>query len=372
MEYVPPIPSESLLQLIPDTTHPQSTTTINCDHAHTTTQQPSSRQTLSGVCHATLPAPTGLKRPRTLAYPSVDDSKSLKHLKVSTPAGTSKQAASKRRILEQIRDGTFVRNPKRWETFKSKLRQLDPYFEVSENDPTLARSAKHSRCGSWILMAAPYDIERFKTHIKSCSSSYSTAAGGMKTLDNFVVFVCPKSAQLSSSSIPSNSESPPCPSRIALPCPGITEKDDSRIAQYVKRTSVNSAGGKDIHEIAKMLFQDQFKNLTSNKKDIVRQRQMQTHSWSVDRMRKSIHAIGNSPCSGNAWQAKDKTLRPCAQCLALLSLHAFRNAIAREPPKDENRVYVPHKFQPAEIGKLYGMGFNSLIDGVRYMYAHWH
>lgn len=328
------------------------------------TQQSSLRQTSPGVCHATLPAPTGLKRPRTLAYPSADNSKSLKCTKAPTPAGTSKQAALKRRALEQIRDGTFVRNSKRWEAFKSKLRQLDPNFEVSENDPTLARSAKHSRCGSWILMAAPYEIERFKMHIKSCSSSFSTAAGGMKTLDNFVVIVRPKMP------IPPESESPPCPSFIALPCPGITGKDDSRIAQYVKRTSVNSAGGEDIHEIAKQLFQDLFKNLTSDKKDIVRQRQMQTHSWSVDRMRKSIHTIGKSPCSGNAWQAKDGTLGPCAQCLALLPLRAFRNAIAREPPKDKNRLYIPHKFQPAEIGKLYRMGFNSLIDGVRYMYTH--
>jgi hypothetical protein len=71
-----------------------------------------------------------------------------------------------------------------------------------------------------------------------------------------------------------------------------------------------------------------------------------------------------------ARQAKDGALMPCNQCLALLSLRTFRNAISRDPPKNENRVYVPHTFQPAEVGKLYGMGFNNLIDGVRPMNSH--
>ena len=306
----------------------------------------------------------GLKHPCNLAYP--DDSKVHKRTKLTPQAGQpglSKQAVSKRRVLDQIRDGTFVQNPKRWDVFKSKLSKLDPRFEVSETDPTLARSVKHLRCRAWIQMAAPYDTERFKGHVKRCS--YSTAAGGMITLDKFILK--PKSAQLSTS--PNSSDSSSSPSRVALPCPGLTKKDDPRIAQYVKRTSVNSAGGSDIHDVAMDLFSKLFKNLTSDEKDIVRQKQIQTHSWSVDRMRKSVHAIGKSPCAGNAQQAKDGTLIACIQCLALLSLHAFRNAISREPPKDENRVYVPHKFQPAEVGKLYGMGFNSLIDGVRYMHT---
>jgi hypothetical protein len=275
----------------------------------------------------------------------------------------SKQAASKRRALEEIRNGTFIRNPKRWENFKSKLAQLDPLSEVSETDPTLARSAKHSRCGAWILMAAPYDVERFKAHVKSCS--YSTGAGGMKTLENFGVRVLVRAvgAQPSSSPIPSA----PHPPRVALPCLGLTEKEDKRIKQYLMRTSVNSAGGKSIQDVATELFSDQYKNLSQEQKDIVRQKQAQTHIWSVDRMRKSIHAIGKNACNGNARQGRDGTLKPCDQCQGLLSLRAFLNAINRRAPEDKNRAYVPHAFQSAEVGKIYSMGLNSLINGVRAM-----
>ena len=332
-------------------------------HLHVAIQKSSSLD--ASDRHVSAPS-GGLKRPRTLAYP--DDSNVHKRTKLTPQASMSKQAALKRRVLEQIQDGTFVRNPKRWDVFKSKLSKLDPHFEVSENDPTLARSAKHSRCGAWIVMAAPYNTERFKLHIKSCS--YSTAAGGMITLDKFISRSKAASAQLPVLSSLNSSDSSSSPLRVALPCPGLTEKDDSRITQYVKRTSVNSAGGNDIHDVAMDLFLKPFKNLNSDEKDIVRQKQMQTHSWSVDRMRKSVHAIGKNPCDGNARQAKDGALIACMQCLDLLSLRAFRNAISREPPKNENRVYVPHKFQPAEVGKLYGMGFNSLIDGVRYVHAY--
>jgi hypothetical protein len=66
--------------------------------------------------------------------------------------------------------------------------------------------------------------------------------------------------------------------------------------------------------------------------------------------------------------AEDGKLLPCDQCLKLLSLHRFRNAISRKPPKDENRVYIPYHIQPAKIGKMYGLGFSGLIDGVHPIY----
>ncbi|KAI0291530.1 hypothetical protein BC826DRAFT_875479, partial [Russula brevipes] len=143
-----------------------------------------------------------------------------------------------------------------------------------------------------------------------------------------------------------------------------------RIKQYVKRTSATSAGGINIHAIAKDLFRDDFKNLSAKKKGLVHQKQLQTHTWSVDSMRMSIHAIRTNPCSGNAQRGADGALRPCNQCLALLSQRAFRNAISREPPKNENRVYIPHTYQPAEVGKMYKFRLNNLIDGVRPTSSH--
>ncbi|KAI0301414.1 hypothetical protein BC826DRAFT_1102007 [Russula brevipes] len=329
---------------------------------------PSASQTIQGLTESLpmslspsegvgTPAAAKKKRARSLAYPC-PDSGIRKRPKIDAPPGTSKQAVSKRKALDQIRNGTFIQDPKRWESFKAKLAQLDPAFEVCEGDVGRILSVKHSRCGSWIRMAAPYSIERFKTHVlKPCS--FSTTAGGMKTLSSYGVIVLPMNAS-SSLSASSRKSSTACG---PLPCPGLTEKNDRRITQYINRTSATSAGGIDVRVVAKDLFRDDYNNLSEKKKGLARQKQMQTHTWSVDRMRSSIHAIGTSACRGNAVLAIDGALGPCNQCLALLSQRAFRNAISREIPKNENRVYVPHTFQPAEVGKIYKFGLNELIDG---------
>jgi hypothetical protein len=97
----------------------------------------------------------------------------------------------------------------------------------------------------------------------------------------------------------------------------------------------------------------------------VRQKQAQTHSWSIDHLTKSIHAIGKNACKGSARVADDGTLEPCTACMSLLSMQAFRNAISREPGESKNRASVPHVYQPPEIGRLYSLGLQNLIEGVR-------
>ena len=210
-------------------------------------------------------------------------------------------------------------------------------------------------------MTAPYDKERFKQHIKGCS--YSTGMGGVKTLECFGVIVFPASAQGASGSSSLLNTRPPVPA--CLPCPGLTERDSILIRQYFTRTSVASAGSEDIHTIAQSLFHDEFQNLSSEKKDIVQLKQKQTHSWSVDHLTKTVHAIGKVPCEGNGQVSADGSLESCKVCKALLSSAAFKKAITRKPAPNKNRAYIPHVYQPAEISKMYSLGFNELLDGVR-------
>lgn len=306
-----------------------------------------------------LPAQAA-KRPRNLAYPLAQPQTQKQFRK---PVGTSKQAIAKHKANEKVHNGTFTHNPKRWEEYKRKLAELDPDFEVSE-DPRLVRQVKHSICGGWFVMAAPYEKERFKKHISTCS--YSTGGGRMKSLERFGVTVLSASS-LSSSSSPSppSSASPDSTSRTsALPCPGLTEKDGASISQYFSWTSVVSAGGKELHSVARSLFSDEFKNLSPEKKELVWLKQKQTHTWSIDHLMKTIHAIGKVPCGGDADMARDGSVKACRACRALLTLHAFKNAISRKPAPNKNRPFIPHIFQPAVIGKFYSLGFNDLINGV--------
>ena len=317
-------------------------------------QHPKRPLTPSNFTPASLPA--RVKRPRNLAYPSAH---SQAHKKDSEPSGNSKRAVAKRKANQQVQDGTFVHNPKRWDEYKQKLAELDPKFEVSE-DPKLVRQVKHSICGGWFTMAAPYEKERFKNHVVSCS--YSTRGGGMKSLESFGIFTFKVNSQSSSSS--SQLAPPLASSTRFLPCPGLTEKESSPISQYFTRTSVTSAGGDDLHSVAQSLFSDEFKNLSKKKKELVRLKQKQTHTWSVDHLLKTIHAIGKIPCTKNAEIASDGSVGACKACRDLLTCHAFKKAISRKPAPNKNRAYIPHIYQPEEIGKMYRLGFNDLVDGV--------
>jgi len=299
--------------------------------------------------------PAKAKRSHLLAFPSPND-KACKRAITNMPVGMSKQAVSKRKILDEVKNGTWVPDPKKWAKYRTELAELDSNFEVP-NDPCLARSVKHSPCGSWLTMSLPYNVARFRAHTESCK--YSTASGGMKTLHGYGIIVRPINTKPLLPSISSTS------SPTDLPCLGITEKEDIQITQYMKRTPVNSAGGTNIHGIAKELFADDFKNLGHKEKDIVRQKQLQTHLWSNHPARKSIHAIGKNPCNGKAHLARDGSLMPCNQCLALLTLHAFRNAISQKSGENGNRRYTPHTFQSPYIGRMYSLGLYELLDGVR-------
>lgn len=338
---------------VPSLASPLTASTPDCDHPHTTEIHASS------LTNAGTRVSAKAKRPRSLAFPSPEDRAHKRTKPNAAVVGTSKAAVWKRRVLEQIADGSWVPETSKWAAYKSKLEQLDPNFEIPD-DPRLARRVKHSRCGSWITMSLPYNVERFKTHVNSCA--YLTSSGGMKTLESYGVLVRPVNAQSPSPSIHATASSP---SYTNLPCLGITEKDDMRIAQYIKRTPVHSAGGDNIHDIANELFTDDFKNLTSEKKDIVRQKQLQMHSWSNDHIRKSVHAIGRNPCDGKACLAKDGSLMPCKPCLALLSLRVFRNAISRKCCENQNRGFTPHVYQSPDVGRIYSLGLYELLDGVR-------
>ena len=301
--------------------------------------------------------PTKVKQSCSLAFPSPDD-RPLKWAKTTVPVSMSKMAAWKHKTLDQIEDRTWVLDTSKWKTYKSKLENIDRHFEAYP-EPWLVCYVKHSSYGSWVLMSVPYDIGSFKSHVKSCS--YSTAPGGMRTLDSYGICICPMNSRSPSLSIPSASSSPLC---TDLPCPGITEKDNIQIAQYIKHTPMNTTGGSNIQGISKELFSDQYKDLSKKVKDIVHQKQEQICSWSNDHIQKSIHAIGKNPCNSKAHLAKDGSLMPCNQCLALLTLCSFQNAISKLCVENENWVFTPYVYQSSDVGIIWNLGIFNLLDGM--------
>lgn len=63
-----------------------------------------------------------------------------------------------------------------------------------------------------------------------------------------------------------------------IPCPGISEDDNSKVKTYLKRTAALGGGGSSLADISKRLFQRTFSKLQidKNRKVVVDQ---QMHEW---------------------------------------------------------------------------------------------
>lgn len=235
----------------------------------------------------------------------------------------------------------------RWNTYKSKLRHLDPHFEVDDVDPTHARIVQHSKCSKEIVMSVPYDISQFKEHTKTCRKS-SSASSNTSTLH--AMFTKQMQQQTSiKTSIPVHpgSKQSQQNASVFLPCPGLTELDDVWIRQYLERTEAGSAGGISERTLADDTYHSPFGTLDAFQKQAITLRQIQTHRWRLDHPRNRVFAIGSDGCLEDVLAKTDtesglpiKKLEPCVNCHALLSLQAFKSAISKPIPKDKDHASV--------------------------------
>ncbi|KAF6761399.1 hypothetical protein DFP72DRAFT_781158, partial [Ephemerocybe angulata] len=151
------------------------------------------------------------------------------------------------------------------------------------------------------------------------------------------------------------------------PCPGLSKHTEPLIAQYLLRTSVPSAGGVNGNSLAQSMFSiDSTTKLNEEQKTALALVQRQTHRWRLDQELRRVFAIGKeSPCETTVTAPTLEDARPCKSCMGLLKLRAFRTAIRKEIPEDENRIFTPHQFQPAAIGKQYAKikGLSTLFSG---------
>lgn len=267
--------------------------------------------------------------------------------------------ANKSALNKAVKAGTFKRDKSKWEKFKLKVFGIDPQSEVDDNDPRHARDVLHIKCGKVICIATVYDVSLYKRHVANCKSR--TATAGMHTLDRGLNFVF--MSQSSSSTSADNST--PHNTRAMWPCPGLSGDIHPKIESYLLRTTVPSAGGTSIENVAQDMYNKPYKDLTEPEKQAVRGGQIHTHRWSLEHQQRRIFAIGIKPCLRKVPKNAGNP-HPCDACCALLKDCAFRTAIFRDIPEDENRKFTPHLYQAAEIAKISvkHSGLGAIFDKV--------
>lgn len=298
-------------------------------------------------------------------------------LSVKTEKKESRSTTSKNQLNSAVLNGTFERHPIQWENYKKKLRDLDPYCEVNENNPTQARLVRHSRCAKYITMSVPYDVGRFKEHLETCNAKmHQSVMANTRTLDAMFSSSTSQLGGKHKASGLSHLGTEKLNSMVVLwPCPGLTEADDERISQYLGRTQLGSAGGISERILAHEMFGTSlYSSLNESQKEIVTLRQQQTHRWRNDHLHQRIFAVGETKCCENISAPNDgdrTTIKPCVGCKALLSLPAFQTAISKSQPSDKNRAFVPHRHQNTAFGNMQikTLRLGNLFSEVRFYFC---
>lgn len=66
------------------------------------------------------------------------------------------------------------------------------------------------------------------------------------------------------------------------PCPGLSGDINPQIENYLLRTTVLSAGGTSLENVAHNMYKKAYKDLTEAEKQAMHIKQMHMHRWTLD------------------------------------------------------------------------------------------
>ena len=102
-------------------------------------------------------------------------------IKKKVRAGEGKSTSAKASLAkrESLRDGTLVISTRKLEKWKKEILEDD---ENATFDSLDIRRVRHSGCGNFFKVKEAYDLTRWRTHLKTCSTKPAKKASNTKTL----------------------------------------------------------------------------------------------------------------------------------------------------------------------------------------------
>jgi len=280
--------------------------------------------------------------------------------------GQSRSATASFALRKAAASGILKINKNRQGNWQAKIRKADQEAEFESDNVSKTRC---SLCREWVLAKEPYDSTRFKKHAKKCKEKCKEkqVKGRTPNILSMGWFTKSKNSEKSSKQRERGGGSAEEDddeeiTRPTVPCPGLTEVNDPRVKQYLKRTGAAGGGGRSLPVIAKELFGKLFSKLqkTNSKKTVVNQ---QIHEWTW----RNDHAhlcVFSTACEKAVIDRSPKPPLPCSECSHVLRSRQFRNIIHRSIPSDKNARFINHRFRNPLLGALYAkiVGVRELVE----------
>ena len=134
----------------------------------------------------------------------------------------------------------------------------------------------------------------------------------------------------------------------------------------------SGGGGRSLPVISKQLFKKLFSQLSKKvNRKVVADKQMQEWKWKNDHANHRVYAI---TCQKTVVDRSPKPPHPCSECSIVLHSKAFKNAIRKPIPSDENSKFINYRFRNPLLGSIYArtIGVREIVeDEVHFLiYCH--
>ncbi len=223
--------------------------------------------------------------------------------------------------------------------FQTKIRADDPHAEFSWTDRRVVRC---SRCLKPVTMRADNNTERWKEHRRS--DHCKKAKSGQNFLTSFFRRVSPTEA---ASKAPKTSSGA---------CPGLSYVQDSRIPQYLSRTVVPS-GGAPRRDVLRAEILHDHKRL--RRKSKLSPKQLHARVLAAERAQAkwlnhhTSGTVSSSKCHKRGLVSPSGQVQPCTECMKILRLKIFRNALRKPAPKRGHAKFTPVAYRDPVGGQSY-------------------
>ena len=291
-------------------------------------------------------------------YSEIDEAEPPAHKYIKAGEGSSKSAVASRVLRQQLKEGSFEVVDDKYQRWKKKI--LDGDGEAKFDKDNICK-VRHSICGTVVTVKEPYNSVRWKDHLEKCKAKMK----GKKPLKSPSLFAMGWAVK--SAKKVKKVDTVDIGEKLQVgqvPCPGITESDNPKVVQYLRRTGALGGGGRPLPVIAKELFNKLFSKLKlkSNRNKVV-DTQMHEWKWRNDHENLRVHSTSCQKKVADR-SAAAKRPKPCPDCVNVLRSKAFKNAIHRPIPPDKKFIFVNHRFRNKLLGKIYActIGVKEIVE----------
>jgi hypothetical protein len=225
----------------------------------------------------------------------------------------------------------------------SKIHSIDPKASVNHHDPLIIWCG---RCGKSSTQRNIGSTERFVEHRKS---KKCTGFKGKSLERKMTAFFTP--GTLASSTLKSKPEAKASATASGYsPCPGIGERQDSRILEYLTRTPVAHGGGPPREKLLNKIKEIQPDLSVTQLEKAVKAESETAALWQNWHMSQTVRS---SSCTHTGTWDSHGNLNPCIACMGLLKLKTFKNALQRGPGDPLTAKFTPTIWRNPLIGEAY-------------------